>query len=144
MPSCHQMEKAASQSTSVPAFKRTVTQGSSHSLWQMGYQHLCLLTTKQQKGNQAIPSRRYGRLASIICPLLHFCKHLSSSPRSPPCSINQQPGELFCLGLSSLFPADRTWVFFFPFKHYSSSEKVHPLTGFLNEAAIHGMTTGHF
>lgn len=143
MPSCHQMEKAASQSTSVPAFKRTVTQGSSHSLWQMGYQHLCLLTTKQQKGNQAIPSQRYGRLASIICPLLHFCKHLSSSPRSPPCSINQQPGELFCLGLSSLFPADRTW-WFFSIQALLFFRKVHPLTGFLAEAAIHGMTTGHF
>lgn len=104
------MEKAASQSTSVPAFKRTVTQGSSHRLWQMGYQHLCLLTTKQQKGCQAIPSPRYGRLASIICPLSHFCKHLSSSPRSPPCSVTQQPGELCSLGLSSLFPADMPFL----------------------------------
>lgn len=76
VPSSHQMERAASPTTSVPAFQRTVTQGSSHHLWQMGYQHLCLLTTKQQKGCQAIPSPGYGRLAASSA---HCCVPVSAS-----------------------------------------------------------------
>lgn len=76
VPSSHQMERAASPTTSVPAFQRIVTQGSSHRLWQMGYQHLCLLTTKQQKGCQAIPSPGYGRLAASSA---HCCVPVSAS-----------------------------------------------------------------
>lgn len=100
MPSFHQMEKSASQTTSAPAFKRTVTQGSSHQLWQMGYQHLCLLTAKQQKGRQAIPFPRHGRLASIICPLFAFLQLKISI------LLCQPPAWGALLALAALFPAD--------------------------------------
>lgn len=63
------------------------------------------------KATEGMPSYSFPGIwqaGSIVCPLLRSCERLSSSPGSPPpSSITQQLGELSCLGLSALFPADR-------------------------------------
>lgn len=108
MPSNQQMERAASPATSVPAFQGIVTQGSSHHLQQVRYQHLCLLTTNNRRDAKLFLPWDIMAGWQHHLPTAAFCERLSSSPASPPpFSTTQQLGELSCLGLPALSPAER-------------------------------------
>lgn len=61
------------------------------------------------KATEGMPSYSFPRIwqaGSIICPLLCSECLSSSTESAPPFSITQQLGELSCLRLSALFPAD--------------------------------------